>query len=100
MNIEKYLEKAIKITLVLLVILLPLYFDKSLVGIYDISKATVLWIGAVFILGCWLSLLSIGKGFPPKTIFTLSLFVWAIVNILATIFSESPIISIFGFYKR
>ncbi|MDI6752186.1 MAG: O-antigen ligase family protein [bacterium] len=100
MKIEEYLTKAIKITLVTLIILLPLYFDKSLVGIYDISKATVLWIGGVFILGCWLSLLSLGKGFPPKTILTLSLFAWAIVNILATISSESPLISIFGFYKR
>ena len=100
MKIEEYLTKAIKTTLILLVILLPIYFDKSLVGIYDISKATVLWIGATFILGCWISLVSLRKGIPPKTILTFSLFAWAIVNILAFIFSESPIISIFGFYKR
>jgi len=100
MNIEKHLTNAIKTTLVLLVILLPLYFDKSLVGIYDISKATVLWIGAVFILGCWVSLVSFGKGSLPKNILIFSLFAWAIVNILATIFSESLLISIFGFYKR
>ncbi|MBU2461729.1 hypothetical protein KKH65_02500, partial [bacterium] len=100
MNIEKYLTNAIKTTLVLLVILLPLYFDKSLVGIYDISKATVLWIGAVFILGCWVSLVSFGKGSLPKTILSFSLLAWVIVNILATIFSESFLISIFGFYKR
>jgi tetratricopeptide (TPR) repeat protein len=101
MKIEEYLTKAIKTTLVLLVILLPIYFDKSLVGIYDISKATVLWIGAIFILGCWICRIFIGKGsLPPKNILTFSLFAWAIVNILAFIFSESPIISIFGFYKR
>jgi tetratricopeptide (TPR) repeat protein len=96
-DIERCLEKSIRGAIILAVVIVPLYFDRSLVGIYDISKATVLWLTAIFISGCWLYLLSLRKGFPPKTLLVLSIFAWITVNILATIFSESPIISIIGF---
>ncbi|MEW6007991.1 MAG: hypothetical protein AB1595_07625, partial [bacterium] len=95
-----YLEKAIKITIASSLIIVSLYFDKNIVGIYDISKATCLWILAFIILGLWFSLIVLkGKCEFFKNPLNLPILLWLLVNITSTITSDAPIISLFGFYK-
>ncbi len=101
MKTIRFLESAIKIIIISSLIIIPLYFDKNIVGIYDISKATLLWVFAFIILGLWASLIVLKGRFEIfKNLFNLPILVWLLVNILSTIFSDAPIISFFGFYKR
>jgi tetratricopeptide (TPR) repeat protein len=99
-KVADLLERAVKVILVVSLILIPLYFDKSLVGIYDISKATCLWISTLLIFGCGSALFLVKPVTPSKYSLTLPLIAWLSVNILSTAFSEAPIISLLGFYKR
>ncbi|MEW6102868.1 MAG: O-antigen ligase family protein [bacterium] len=96
-----YLEKAIKVILASSLVIISLYFDKNIVGIYDISKASGLWVFAFIILSLWISLIVLkGKCEFFKNPLNLPILLWLLVNITSTITSDAPIISLFGFYKR
>lgn len=101
MKTIRFLELAIKIITTGSLIIIPLYFDRNIVGIYDISKATCLWISGGLILSLWLSLIVLNPGFKFfKNSLNFPILAWFLVNILSTIFSDAPIVSFFGFYKR
>lgn len=97
----RFLESLIRIITIGSLVIIPLYFDKNIVGIYDISKATCLWVFSIIILSLW-TCLCILKGRVEyfKNPLNLPIIIWLLVNILSTIFSDAPIISFFGFYKR
>ncbi|HAW49986.1 TPA: hypothetical protein DCX16_03440 [bacterium] len=95
----RYIETAIKLAIASTVVITSFYFDKNIVGIYDISKATVVWVFGFIVTGLWACLIIIKRNFF-KTPLNIALFFWLLVNILSTIFSDSSIISLFGFYKR
>lgn len=82
-------------------VVVSLYFDKNIVGIYDISKATCLWVFFIVILSLWTCLWVLKWRVEYfKNPLNLPIFIWLLVNILSTIFSDAPIVSFLGFYKR
>jgi|GEM_PF-4062567 len=101
MKIIRLLERAIRIVIASSLIIIPLYFDKNIVGLYDISKATLLWAISSIIFSLWISIIVLKGRFEFfKNPLNLPILIWFLVNILSTITSEAFIISLFGFYKR
>ncbi|MEW6102427.1 MAG: O-antigen ligase family protein [bacterium] len=84
-----------------LVILVPLAFSPNLEAIYDIPKISLLFflsiLSFVFLLRDWVRKKSILANLGLLEFFIL---LYLLTNIISTIFSISPFLSIFGIYRR
>jgi len=100
-NITICCDKIIVGLLLVAVILVPLFFDIRLYSVFDLSKATALYLITIAILVIWALLLGFKYDFKfTHTKLDIPILAFLFVFILSTITSINPIISLFGTYKR
>ncbi len=94
-------DKIIRGTLILLVIIVPVFFWLPSYDTFDLVKLTLMYSLNLIILGMWLIKAIASKETKLcRTPLDIPILAFLSINIIATITSVSPCISIFGFYKR
>jgi tetratricopeptide (TPR) repeat protein len=96
-----FCDKIIRGTLILLVIIVPLFFWLPLYSTFDLAKLTIMYALSLIILGMWLIKAIAAKEIKLcRTPLDIPILAFLLINILTTLTSVSPCISLFGFYKR
>lgn len=100
-NIPQYCDQAIRAMLLAFAFTVPFVFDLRLYSTFDLCKLTWMYLFSLIILALWL----LRALFSNQTKLLTTGFDWPIlaylfINILTTLTSVSPTISLFGFYKR
>lgn len=94
------INSLIKLSLGLVVLLVPLYFDLRLSDVFGLSKTIILYFFSIIILYLIFIRAIFYKEIPfKKTKINIFLFIFLLVNIASSIASTSQIQSIFGEYK-
>lgn len=94
-------DKIIRGILILIVIIIPLFFWLPLYDTFDLGKLTILYSLSLIILGLWLIKAIASKEVKLcRTPLDIPILAYLGINIVATLTSVSPTISLFGFYKR
>ena len=97
------MNNAIITTLMVIVIAVPLFFDNSLYGCFDLSKITVLYFLVSIALGLW-CVKVITSSETPSTfklpVLGLPVTCILLTTALSTVFSVSPYMSLVGTHKR
>ncbi|MCX5749501.1 MAG: O-antigen ligase family protein [Candidatus Saganbacteria bacterium] len=100
-KISKYIDYAIEITILLIILFAPLYFDRRIGIVFSLSKAT--WIRALtlIVVGLWVTKLSVGGGKKLiRTGLDLPVVTYLLCVAAATLLSINVYISIVGSYGR
>ncbi len=94
-------NKIIRFLLLCVILCIPVWFDLRLYATFDLAKLTLLYLLVIPMLGCWaIKWLSSRQCHFVRTPLDIPIFAFWGINILCTIISWSPCISLFGFYKR
>ncbi|MBU0701287.1 tetratricopeptide repeat protein [bacterium] len=94
-------DKIIRFLLLCVILCIPVWFDLRLYATFDLAKLTLLYLFVIPMLGCWaIKWLSSRQCRLVRTPLDIPIFAFWGINILCTIISWSPCISLFGFYKR
>ncbi|MEK7274631.1 MAG: O-antigen ligase family protein, partial [Candidatus Desantisbacteria bacterium] len=94
-------DKIIRFLLLCVILCIPVWFDLRLYATFDLAKLTLLYLLVIPMLGCWaIKWLSSRQCRFVRTPLDIPILAFWGINILCTIISLSPCISLFGFYKR
>ncbi|MFH1897848.1 MAG: tetratricopeptide repeat protein [Candidatus Desantisbacteria bacterium] len=94
-------DKIIRFLLLCVIFCIPVWFDLRLYATFDLAKLTLLYLFVIPMLGCWaIKWLSSQHCQRVRTPLDIPIFAFWGINIVCTIISWSPCISLFGFYKR
>ncbi|MDI6781470.1 MAG: tetratricopeptide repeat protein [bacterium] len=94
-------DKIIRSLLLCVILFIPVWFDLRLYATFDLAKLTLLYLLVIPMLGCWaIKWLSSRQCRLVRTPLDIPILAFWGINILCTIISWSPCISLFGFYKR
>ncbi|MFH1562177.1 MAG: tetratricopeptide repeat protein [Nitrospirota bacterium] len=94
-------DKIIRGILILIVIIIPIFFWLPLYDTFDLGKLTIMYSLSLIILGLWLIKAIASKDVKLcRTPLDIPILAYLGINIVATLTSVSPTISLFGFYKR
>ncbi len=94
-------DKIIRGILILIVIIIPTFFWLPLYDTFDLGKLTILYSLSLIILGLWIIKAIASKEVKLcRTPLDIPILVYLGIQIVATLISVSPTISLFGFYKR
>jgi len=94
-------DKIIRFLLLCVIFCIPIWFDLRLYATFDLAKLTLLYLFVIPMLGCWaIKWLSSKKCCLVRTPLDIPILAFWGINIVCTIISLSPCISLFGFYKR
>jgi len=100
-KIEDVSTKVVEWTFLGLLLAVPLYFDTSCRGVFDVPKMTLLRLLSLVIIGAWLSRIILTKEIKfVRSPMDLPVLAYLLVSIAATIFSVDPFTSLVGAYKR
>ncbi|MGR3318018.1 MAG: hypothetical protein ACUZ8O_06010, partial [Candidatus Anammoxibacter sp.] len=101
MKISRYCDQIILVTLVVLIIAVPIFFDIRLYSVFDLSKVVAMFFPALLIVTVWLIKIIFNEQFEfPYTPLNLPILAFVTFAIIATIFSINPYMSLMGTYKR
>lgn len=96
-----FCDKIIRGILILIVIIIPVFFWLPLYDTFDLAKLTLLYALSLIILAMWLIKAIASKEIKlSRTPLDLPILAFLGIHILATLTSVSPVLSLFGFYKR
>ncbi len=94
-------DKIIRFLLICVILCIPVWFDLRLYATFDLAKLTLLYLLVIPMLGVWaIKWLSTKKCRFVRTPLDIPIFAFWGINIVCTVISWSPCISLFGFYKR
>lgn len=100
-KIENICNKVVEWSFLGLLLGVPLYFDTSCRGVFDVPKMTLLRLMSLVIMGSWLCRIILTKEIKfVRSPMDLPVFAYLLVSIAATIFSVDPFTSLVGAYKR
>lgn len=100
-NVCAYCDKVIIGLLIAVVVIVPLLFDIRLYSVFDLSKVTALYLLTVALLFVWTIRLACKHDFKfSHTALDIPILAYICVFILSSVISISPIMSLFGTYKR
>jgi tetratricopeptide (TPR) repeat protein len=100
-NVVAYCDKIILVLLITAVIVPQLFFDIRLYSVFDLSKATALYLIVIAILIVWSIILAFKQNFRfSRTPLDISILAFIFVFVISTVISINPIVSLFGTYKR
>lgn len=100
-GLSLFCDKIIRWTLILLVIIVPVFFWLPLYDTFDLAKLTIMYSLDLIILCLWLIKAIAANGVKlEKTPLDIPILAFLGVHILCTLTSVSPTLSLFGFYKR
>lgn len=94
-------NKIIRFLLLCVILCIPVWFDLRLYATFDLAKLTLLYLFVIPMLGCWaIKWLSSRQCCLVRTPLDIPILAFWGINIICTVISWSPCISLFGFYKR
>src|SRR3989337_1759290 len=100
-NVVAYCDKIILVLLITAVIVPQLFFDIRLYSVFDLSKATALYLIVIAILIVWSIMLAFKQNFRfSRTPLDIPILAFIFVFVISTVISINPIVSLFGTYKR
>lgn len=100
-SLPLFCDKIIRVILILIVIIIPLFFWLPLYSTFDLSKLTILYTLSLIILALWLiKAIASREVYLCQTPLNIPILAFLGINIVCTLTSVSPCISLFGFYKR
>lgn len=100
-GLPNFCDKVIRGILILIVIIIPTFFWLPLYDTFDLAKLTLLYTLNLVILALWLIKAIASKEVKLcRTPLDIPILAYLGINILVTLTSVSPTISLFGFYKR
>lgn len=100
-RIELICNKTIEWAFFALLFLVPLYFDTSVRGVFDVPKVCIMRWCSLIIIGAWLiRMILIQQWRFVRTKLDWSVWFFLVISILATIFAFDPYVSLIGAYKR
>ncbi|MEW6096981.1 MAG: tetratricopeptide repeat protein [bacterium] len=100
-GLQIFCDKIIRGILILLVIIVPVFFWLPSYDTFDLAKLTIMYSLNSIILGIWLIKAIASKEVKLcRTPLDIPILAFLAINILSTLTSVSPCISLFGFYKR
>ncbi|MEW6620519.1 MAG: tetratricopeptide repeat protein [bacterium] len=96
-----FCDKVIRAMVIILVIIIPTFFWLPLYDTFDLAKLTLMYSLNLVILAMWLIKAIASKETKlMRTPLDIPILAYLAINILVTLTSVSPTISLFGFYKR
>ncbi len=100
-NILAYCDLFIIGLLFATVVIIPLFFDSRLYSVFDLSKATVLYLLTIAILLIWSIIIACKHDFQfSRTPLDIPILAYISVFIISSILSINPLMSLLGTYKR
>lgn len=99
-KIPQYCEQAIISVLIVFIFTVPFVFDLRLYSTFDLAKITWMYLFSVIMLSLWVIKTLFSKHRILTTPYDVPILAYLGINILTTITSISPTVSLFGFYKR
>lgn len=100
-KVEDICTKVVEWSFLGLLFAVPLYFDTSCRGVFDVPKMTLMRLLSLVIIGAWLLRIILTKEHKfVRSPMDLPVLSYLLVSIAATIFSVDPFTSLVGAYKR
>jgi len=100
-SLPLFCDKIIRGSLILIGIIIPVFFWLPLYDTFDLAKLTLLYALSLIILAMWLIKAIASKETKLcRTPLDIPILAFLGIHILATLTSVSPVLSLFGFYKR
>lgn len=100
-NITDYCDKILVGLLIITVFFVPLWFDIRLYSVFDLSKVNALYLSTIAILVIWTIILAFKGDFKfLHTAIDIPILAYIFIFIISSAISISPVMSLFGTYKR
>ncbi len=100
-SIVKWCDRLIVIGIFIMAFAVPLFFDIHLYSTFDLSKVGMMFFITLILFALWLvKMVTLNDFRSVRTPFDFVVFAFLLSNILSTIFSLNPAMSLFGCYKR